>query len=127
MPSQFSSHIALPYFKSEAGPEPDLAQSERRCLSRLAELLLLNRLRARTRGDLVADMLERAASVIEVTSRHWFAASASAVGFGSAARRAALEAAQDGANIQALSQALSQAPALTPASVQSGPTADQLA
>ncbi len=38
----------------------------------LAELMLLNRLRARTRRDLAGDTLERAAHIIEVTSRHWF-------------------------------------------------------
>lgn len=145
MPSQLSPHTALSYFKPEAGHDPDLAQSERRCLSRLAEFLLLNRLRARTRGDLVADMLERAASVIEVTSRHWFAASVSAVGFGRAARRAALQATQDEARTHALDHASDQAlspvsrPALSPAlkqapsqgpapaSAPSGPDADQLA
>lgn len=39
----------------------------------LAELMLLNRLRARTRRDRGGDTLERAAQIIEVTSRHWFA------------------------------------------------------
>lgn len=43
----------------------------------LAELMLLNRLRARTRRDLASDTLERAAQIIEVTSRHWFADSMS--------------------------------------------------
>ena len=43
----------------------------------LAELMLLNRLRARTRRDRGGDTLERAAQIIEVTSRHWFAESAS--------------------------------------------------
>lgn len=38
----------------------------------LAELMLLNRLRARTRTDLAGDTLERAAHIIQVTSRHWF-------------------------------------------------------
>jgi hypothetical protein len=40
--------------------------------SGLAELMLLNRLRARTRRDLAPDTLERAAAVIEVTARQWF-------------------------------------------------------
>lgn len=39
----------------------------------LAELMLLNRLRARTRRDRGGDILERSARIIEVTSRHWFA------------------------------------------------------
>lgn len=39
----------------------------------LAELMLLNRLRARTQRDRGGDTLERAAQIIEVTSRHWFA------------------------------------------------------
>ena len=118
MPSQLSPHTALSYFKPEAGHDPDLAQSERRCLSRLAEFLLLNRLRARTRGDLVADMLERAAIVIEVTSRHWFAASASAV-FCSVAHEKVAQAAQDLPVDQALGGEAAPAP--------SGPAADQLA
>ena len=40
--------------------------------SRLAELMLLNRLRARIRHDLTADTLARAAVVIGVTARQWF-------------------------------------------------------
>ncbi len=38
----------------------------------LAELMLLNRLRARNRHDLTSQTLERAAHIIAVTSRHWF-------------------------------------------------------
>ncbi len=38
----------------------------------LAELMLLNRLRARNRHDLSSQTLERAAHIIAVTSRHWF-------------------------------------------------------
>ena len=41
----------------------------------LAELMLINRLRARTRRDLSVEMLQQAAEVIEVTSRHWFTGS----------------------------------------------------
>ncbi len=37
-----------------------------------AELLLLNRLRARTRRGTSRDTLERAARILEVTARHWF-------------------------------------------------------
>ena len=38
----------------------------------MAELILLNRLRARTRRELSRDTLEQAARVLEVTARHWF-------------------------------------------------------
>lgn len=38
----------------------------------LAELVLLNRLRAQTRGKDAVQTLERAAQILEVTSRHWF-------------------------------------------------------
>lgn len=38
----------------------------------LAQLLLLTRLRARTRRDLAVDLLERAAHVIFVTCKSWF-------------------------------------------------------
>jgi len=41
----------------------------------LAQLLLVARLRARTRRDLAVDSLERAAHVIFVTCKHWFVAS----------------------------------------------------
>jgi hypothetical protein len=41
----------------------------------LAQLLLVARLRARTRRDLAVDSLERAAHVIFVTCKNWFAAS----------------------------------------------------
>jgi hypothetical protein len=43
----------------------------------VAELMLLNRLRARTRPHRGGETLERAARIIEVTSRHWFAEAAS--------------------------------------------------
>jgi hypothetical protein len=118
MPARFTPVPAQSFFNAEADQEPELAQSERRCLSRLAEFLLLNRLRARTRGDLVADMLERAAIVIEVTSRHWLAASASAV-FCSVAHEKVAQAAQDLPVDQALGGEAAPAP--------SGPAADQLA
>ncbi|WP_332778351.1 hypothetical protein [Polaromonas sp.] len=41
--------------------------------AKIAELMLLNRLRARTRRDLAVDTLEHAAQVIDVTCKHWFA------------------------------------------------------
>jgi len=37
----------------------------------MAELVLLNRLRARTRRELDHEMLERAARVIGITARYW--------------------------------------------------------
>lgn len=37
----------------------------------MAELVLLNRLRARTRQELSQETLERAARIIEVTARSW--------------------------------------------------------
>jgi hypothetical protein len=119
MPAQLTPFNALSVFKAEAVHEADQAQSERRCLSRLAELLLLNRLRARTRGDLVADMLERAASVIEVTSRHWFAAGVSAAGIGRSAHPPAPQAGHGEPQHQALGGEV--------ASALPGPAADQLA
>jgi hypothetical protein len=39
----------------------------------LAELMLVNRLRARTRRDLALDTLQRGADIIELTAKHWFA------------------------------------------------------
>lgn len=43
----------------------------------LAELMLVNRLRARTRTDLALDTLQRGAAIIELTAKHWFAGPAS--------------------------------------------------
>ena len=43
----------------------------------LAEMLLLNKLRARTRRDLASDTLQRGADIIELTAKHWFSGSAS--------------------------------------------------
>jgi len=39
----------------------------------LAEMKLVNRLRARTRTDLALDTLQRGAAIIELTAKHWFA------------------------------------------------------
>ena len=41
--------------------------------SRIAEFLLVLRLRARRRSTLSADILERAVRVVLVTCKHWFA------------------------------------------------------
>jgi len=43
----------------------------------LAELMLVNKLRARTRTDLALDTLQRGAAIIELTAKHWFADPAS--------------------------------------------------
>lgn len=43
--------------------------------ARMAQLLLVVRLRARNRRDLAADSLERAAQVILVTCKNWFSPS----------------------------------------------------
>ncbi len=39
----------------------------------LAEMMLVNRLRAHTRSDLALDTLRRGAEIIALTARHWFA------------------------------------------------------
>ena len=39
----------------------------------LAEMTLVNRLRARTRTDLVLVTLQRGAAIIELTAKYWFA------------------------------------------------------
>lgn len=44
----------------------------------MAELVLLNRLRARTRRDVTVEVLEHAARVIEVSARSWLAEDGSA-------------------------------------------------
>ena len=46
----------------------------------MAELVLLNRLRARTRRDVTVEVLEHAARVIEVSARSWLAEDGSATG-----------------------------------------------
>lgn len=72
--------------RTASAPSPSFADgrsaSKRRLINiqaGLAELMLLNRLRARTRRDRGGETLERAARIIEVTSRHWFADTASLV------------------------------------------------
>lgn len=76
MPAQLT-HPPYTFFKpSTPQHPPQQARAQKRRLiniqAGLAELMLLNRLRARTRRDLARDTLERAAHIIEVTSRHWF-------------------------------------------------------
>lgn len=63
---------------SEPQPLPLMSRLRQRLLAarlpaKIAELMLLNRLRARTRRDLAVDSLERASQVIDVTSKDWFA------------------------------------------------------
>lgn len=57
-------------------PSPKGRHAEVRRVDRLraglAQLLLVVRLRARTRRDLAVDLLERAAHVIFVTCKNWF-------------------------------------------------------
>jgi hypothetical protein len=36
-------------------------------------MTLVNRLRARTRTDLVSATLQRGAAIVELTAKHWFA------------------------------------------------------
>jgi hypothetical protein len=76
MPLQHSLRNFSSFFQSPVGSLAGPAAAEhRRQVSQqsgLAELMLLNRLRARIRHDLTADTLARAAVVIAVTSRHWF-------------------------------------------------------
>ena len=76
MPLQHSLRNFSSFFQSPAGPRAGPATAEHRRQvsqqSKLAELMLLNRLRARIRHDLTADTLARAAVVIGVTARQWF-------------------------------------------------------
>jgi hypothetical protein len=76
MPLQHSLRHFSSFFQSPVGSLAGPAAAEhRRQVSQqsgLAELMLLNRLRARIRHDLTADTLARAAVVIGVTARQWF-------------------------------------------------------
>ena len=76
MPLQHSLRHLSSFSQSPVNPRagPAAAEYPRRVSqqSRLAELMLLNRLRARTRHDLTSDTLARAAVVIGVTARYWF-------------------------------------------------------
>ena len=73
MPAQLSPCHFSAFFQSPPSPHP--ASGGKRLFglqSGLAELMLVNRLRARTRRDLAPDTLERGAEVIALTARHWF-------------------------------------------------------
>lgn len=72
MPLARSPHLRLHHRQPVRMPE--IHHRRRVSLqASLAEMVLLNRLRARTRTDLELDMLQRGASVIELTAKHWFA------------------------------------------------------
>ena len=71
-------HLAPPSRFSLPHRQPDRMQvtHQRRRVSlqaSLAEMTLVNRLRACTRTDLVLDTLQRGAAIIELTAKHWFA------------------------------------------------------
>lgn len=60
--------------ESESHPVPAIAPRRQVGFpSRIAEFLLVFRLRARRRSTLSADMLERAVSMVLVTCKNWFA------------------------------------------------------
>jgi hypothetical protein len=66
------SHFSLHHRQLDRGLE---AHQRRRVSlqANLAEMMLVNRLRARTRTDLALDTLQRGAAIIELTAKHWFA------------------------------------------------------
>ena len=67
-PSLFSLHLR------QADRMQEAHQRRRVSLqASLAEMMLVNRLRARTRSDLALDTLQRGAAIIELTAKHWFA------------------------------------------------------
>jgi hypothetical protein len=76
MPLQYSLRHFSSFFQGPMDLRAGSAAAQHRRQmsqrSRLAELMLLNRLRARVRHDLTADTLARAAVVIGVTARQWF-------------------------------------------------------
>ena len=47
--------------------------SHRSLQAGLADMMLVNRLRAHTRSDLALDTLQRGVEVIALTAKHWFA------------------------------------------------------
>lgn len=59
---------------------PALARQALGLRAGMAELVLLNRLRARTRRELCVDTLEQAARILEVTARSWWTEDASKSG-----------------------------------------------
>lgn len=76
MASRFRQRLFQPWSGSQAlvvpKPEP-AAQKKMSFQASIAEFLLVNRLRARRRAGPSADVLERAARIVFVTCKNWFA------------------------------------------------------
>jgi hypothetical protein len=82
-PALFASGDAMPLFKRDTPERPGAAVATTRDTeqrARIAQVLLVARLRARNRRDLAVDSLERAAQVILVTCKNWFSSSRSKTG-----------------------------------------------
>lgn len=69
-PRSLASHFAVD-LSALAKVRPVVVRQALGLRAGVAELLLLSRLRARTRRELNAQMLEQATRVIQVTARHW--------------------------------------------------------
>jgi hypothetical protein len=76
MPAPLSWTLADPSRMNRPDPQDQSRPAEVRQVegqrASIAQLLLVARLRARTRRDLAVDSLERAAHVIFVTCKNWF-------------------------------------------------------
>ncbi len=68
---RFASHFHLD-LPGLAKVRPALVRHAQGLRAGTAELVLLNRLHARTRRGPASETLEHAARIIEVTARHWF-------------------------------------------------------
>jgi hypothetical protein len=71
-PRSLSSHLCLDKNQLDRMKEAP----HRRVVSLqagLAEMILVNRLRAHTRSDLALDTLQRGSKIIALTAQHWFA------------------------------------------------------
>lgn len=77
MASRFRQRLFQPWSGPQAlavqKPGP-AAQKKMSFQASIAEFLLVNRLRARKRAEPSADVLERAAHIVFVTCKNWFAA-----------------------------------------------------
>ena len=71
MPGRFAIHFPLD-LPALTKARPGWVRHAQGWRAATAELVLLNRLRARTRTEPGRHMLDRAARIIEVTARHWF-------------------------------------------------------
>jgi hypothetical protein len=79
------SHVSLHH--PQPGRVSELQQRRRISVqASLAEMMLVNRLRARTRTDLALDTLQRGAAIIELTAKHWFAEASAVSDIGLKAR-----------------------------------------